>query len=409
MTERVERSPATATAATVAALGDSELVTLARRGDAAAFREIMRRNSRQLFRAARAILRDDVEAEALQEVYLRAFQGLAGFRGESSLSTWLTRIALNEALGRLRQRRAVVAMEVLDVAAGERQGALISPLPTLSRDGCSDPEGAAGRNEVRRSLRQAIEELPEPFRVVFVLRDVKEASVEKTAVLLGLRPETVRTRLHRARRMLRASLDGLGKEVGPIPGGPDGVRRPSIVLSARDHKHLIELAGTAAKHNPQVARLLMEETGRADVVSAEQLPMDVAAVGSLVKFHDAVSQVTQRVQLALPAAANIGEGRISVLSLVGAGLIGLATGQSIDWPTQGGRMRRLSVLRVDPAERSAAARFPRPPWSACGPWCVPGRPHARRWQSHEIRTAERMCAAVTDCATSVRPLLSGAG
>ncbi len=101
-----------------------------------------------------------------------------------------------------------------------------------------------------------------------------------------------------------------------------------------------------------MARLLLEETGRAAVVPAERLPMDVVAVGSLVKFRDAGSRVTQRVRLVLPAAADIGDGRISVLSLVGAGLVGLATGQSIDWPTQGGRMRRLSILRVD---RSAAA------------------------------------------------------
>src|SRR5215212_9567001 len=87
-------------------LGDDELVALARQGEAAAFREIMRRNNRRLFRAARGVLRDDAEAEdAVQEAYVRAFQGLGGFRGEASLSTWLTRIAYNEALGRLRRRR----------------------------------------------------------------------------------------------------------------------------------------------------------------------------------------------------------------------------------------------------------------------------------------------------------------
>src|SRR5215207_6963801 len=97
------------------ALGDADLTRLARQGDPAAFRTIMRRHNRRLFRVARSILRDDSEAEDMvQEAYVRAFTALAGFRGEASLSTWLTRITLNEALGRLRRRQPTVDLTVLD-------------------------------------------------------------------------------------------------------------------------------------------------------------------------------------------------------------------------------------------------------------------------------------------------------
>jgi RNA polymerase sigma-70 factor (ECF subfamily) len=191
--------------AAAAEIGDGELVILARRGEAAAFREIMRRNNRHLFRAARGVLRDDAEAEdVVQEAYVRAFQGLAGFRGDARLSTWLTRIALNEALGRLRRRRDTIALEAIE-GAQQGGGACILMFPTAQTGG--DPEGAAARREIRRLLEEAIDELPEPFRLVLVARDVDGISVEETARILEIRPETVRTRLHRARRSLRAALD----------------------------------------------------------------------------------------------------------------------------------------------------------------------------------------------------------
>jgi RNA polymerase sigma-70 factor (ECF subfamily) len=191
--------------AAVVGLVDGELVRLARQGEAAAFGEIMRRNNRHLFRAARGVLRDDVEAEdVVQEAYVRAFRSLADFRGDSSLSTWLTRIALNEALGRLRRRRNMVGLETIE-GAQRGGGARILMFPTEQAG--SDPEGAAARREIRRLLEEAIDELPEGFRLVLVARDVDGMSVEEAAQILGVRPETVRTRLHRARRLLRAALD----------------------------------------------------------------------------------------------------------------------------------------------------------------------------------------------------------
>ncbi len=188
----------------VVELGDGELVSRARQGDAAAFREIIRRNNRHLFRAARSVLRDDAEAEdAVQDAYLHAFQALAGFRGEASLSTWLTRIARNEALGRLRRRRSTTELDAIE-AAQEGQGASILMFPTALG---GDPESVAARREIRRLLESAIDDLPDVFRPVLVARDVDGMSVEETSEILGIRPETVRTRLHRARRMLRAALD----------------------------------------------------------------------------------------------------------------------------------------------------------------------------------------------------------
>lgn len=186
-------------------LDDSALVELARQRDGGAFRAIMQRHNRRLYRVARSVLSDDSEAEdVVQEAYLRAFSHLSEFRGEARLSTWLTRVVLNEALGRLRKRRPM--LDLKDVDAIDEQGeARIIFLPGARPS--SDPEAATARAEVRRLLEQAVDRLPEKFRVVFVLRDVEEMNVEETAAHLGLRPETVKTRLHRARRLLRQSLD----------------------------------------------------------------------------------------------------------------------------------------------------------------------------------------------------------
>jgi regulator of nucleoside diphosphate kinase len=123
--------------------------------------------------------------------------------------------------------------------------------------------------------------------------------------------------------------------------------RPPVILSAEDHDRLVALASVMLRRSPLVARLLMEEADRAEVVPAGELPAGVVAVGSQVEFRDAATGEARRVQVVLPGEADIAEGRISVLSLVGAGLMGLAEGHSIDWPTQDGRLRRLTILRVE--------------------------------------------------------------
>jgi RNA polymerase sigma-70 factor (ECF subfamily) len=195
-----------------AALADPELVRLVQVGERGAFREITQRCNQRLFRVARGVLNDDAEAEdVVQAAYVDAYAKLADFRGEASLLTWLTRIVLNESYGRLRARHHTVGVEHIDAAQGEGS----SVLAFVPRSGGEDPAAAAARAQIRRLLETAVDALPEPFRIVFVLREVEGCSVEETAQMLDVRPETVKTRLHRARRLLRVALqDSLSTVVG---------------------------------------------------------------------------------------------------------------------------------------------------------------------------------------------------
>ncbi|MGY3603864.1 MULTISPECIES: RNA polymerase sigma factor [unclassified Bradyrhizobium] len=192
-----------------AAAGDVELVKRALARDEAAVRAILKANNRRLYRLARGILRNDSEAEdVVQEAYVRAFTHLADFRGESSLSTWLSRITMNEALGRLRRERPGVEISSLPQGALEAQ---IIQFPLMST--ADDPEKSMAQREIHRVVEAAIDELPEAFRLVFITRVVEGMNVGETAELLDLRPETVKTRLHRARAMLR---DNVEKKIGPV-------------------------------------------------------------------------------------------------------------------------------------------------------------------------------------------------
>jgi len=172
-------------------------------GDRAAFEALMRRLNRRLFRLARATLRDDAEAEdALQEAYLAAHRSIGAFRGDASLSTWLSKLVLNECLGRLRRqarRQNVVPMVALE---GDVQREVEM---TESRD-VPAPDVALVRAEMRALLERKLDELPEGFRTVFVLRAVEEMSVEETSQVLGIPEATVRSRHFRARSLLRESL-----------------------------------------------------------------------------------------------------------------------------------------------------------------------------------------------------------
>ena len=170
-----------------------------RGGDREAFRAIMQRCNQRLFRVARAVMGSDDEAEdVLQEAYLRAFGGIRQFRGESSLTTWLTAITLNEARGRLRLRRPITDLDIMDDTR-------VIPFPGLAE--ALDPEQEAARSGTRRLLERAIDGLPGEFRIVFMLREIEGCSVEETAGQLALNPQTVRTRLFRARQLLRAELE----------------------------------------------------------------------------------------------------------------------------------------------------------------------------------------------------------
>ena len=198
----------TATSDAVAAT-EADLVRRAQGRDEAALRAIMQANNRRLYRLARGILRSDSEAEdVVQETYVRAFTHLDGFRGESGLSTWLSRIAINEALGRVRGRKPQVEWGALPEAALEAQ---IIQFPLSSAAG--DPEKSMAQREIQRVVERAIDELPDVFRMVFIARVMEGMNVEETAELLGIKPETVKTRLHRARTMLRENVE---KKIGPV-------------------------------------------------------------------------------------------------------------------------------------------------------------------------------------------------
>jgi RNA polymerase sigma-70 factor, ECF subfamily len=181
---------------------DKELLEGARRGDSDSFRTLVRRHDRYLYRVARSVVQEDQEAEdVVQQTYLQAFTKLIDFRGEADLRTWLTRITLNDAIRRRRRQRSLVDLPTIDTAAErERSHTYLFPLTT------PNPESAAARSQIRRVLEQAIDALPAAFRLVLILRDVEGASVEETAKVLRLQPETVRTRLHRARRIVRERL-----------------------------------------------------------------------------------------------------------------------------------------------------------------------------------------------------------
>ena len=218
--------------------GERNLVERAKSGDQSAFRAIMEQNNQRLYRVARAVMKDDTEAEdVVQETYLRAFFNLSKFRGESSLTTWLTRIALNEALGRKRKQRAMVTLETVETA--QQTSAQIIQFPAMNTE--TDPERSAAQSEIRKLLERAMDALPEPFRLVFVMRDVEEMSIEETAFHLGIRPQTVKTRLHRARRLLRQSLDGelasTLKETFPFAGARCARITEAVLSRLRKDKH----------------------------------------------------------------------------------------------------------------------------------------------------------------------------
>jgi RNA polymerase sigma-70 factor (ECF subfamily) len=196
------------TAATLASgdpVSDQALVERARGGDLTAFELLMRRHNQRVYRVVRSVLRESAELEdVMQQAYLSAFVHLPEFQGAARWSTWVCRIALNEALGRLRQRGRFVSLE-----ATSEDG-----MPESWKPWTVDPERAAEGRELRGVLEQAVERLPEIYRSVLVMREVEGMSTAETAAVLGVTEEVVKTRLHRARAAVRADLDGhVGEEL----------------------------------------------------------------------------------------------------------------------------------------------------------------------------------------------------
>jgi RNA polymerase sigma-70 factor (ECF subfamily) len=202
-----------------ATLSDSELASLIAARDVAAVRLVTGRNNQRLFRTAWSILKDRSEAEeAVQDGYLKAFGAIGTFAGRSSLSTWLTRIVVNEALARRAraQKRSQLLNQESVVVLEEYREKLMAGSVTQS------PEKALMRRQIAKLLETAIARLPDAFRPVFVLREIEGLSVEDTAEALRIPEETVKTRLFRARRRLQKELDpelcGALSETFPFAG-----------------------------------------------------------------------------------------------------------------------------------------------------------------------------------------------
>ena len=191
---------------------EAQLIERARQNDCVAIRLIIKEQNRRLYRIARSIVRDDSEAEdALQEAYVRAFSNLGSFRGEARFGTWLARIVINEALTCLRRRRPTVDIDLL--AERPARSAQILSFPYANRE--LDPETIMAQREIRALLEHAIDALPVAFRGVVVARLVEGMSVEETADLFGILPQTVKTRLYRGRALLKREME---KHINPVLG-----------------------------------------------------------------------------------------------------------------------------------------------------------------------------------------------
>jgi RNA polymerase sigma-70 factor (ECF subfamily) len=212
--------------------GDVELARLCAMKDPAALRQVITANNQRLFRAAWSILKDRSEAEdAVQSAYLKAFARIGEFEGRSALSTWLTRIAINEALGRLRssrRRKKNLEDQGVSVLDHYRETLMRGSQPAA-------PDASLAREQLRLLLERAVAGLPDAFRSVFVLREIEGLNVEETAEALDLAPATVKTRLLRARRKLRDALepDVHSAMVGAFPfAGADCEAMTEKVLNA---------------------------------------------------------------------------------------------------------------------------------------------------------------------------------
>lgn len=177
---------------------DKEVVDRVLAGETALYEIIMRRYNQRLYRVIRGILRDDAETEdVMQDAYVRGYQHLDQFENRAPFSTWLTRIAIHEALARVRRRKRTDQLDLSDNEGGS---------PATAMDSSADPEQSTSQSEVSQMLEQAILSLPDDYRSVLMLRDVEEMSTAETAAALGITEQNVKVRLFRGRAMVRKSL-----------------------------------------------------------------------------------------------------------------------------------------------------------------------------------------------------------
>ena len=184
-------------------LSDETVVGRIRNGETALYEILIRRYNQRLYRTIRAILRDDRNVEdVMQQAYIDAYLHLDQFRGDAKFATWLTRIAVNRAIRNGRGDR-----RGLELVGGDQEPAIERvATPAI------DPEHAMYGHELKAVLEELIEQLPEPFRLVFVMREVEGLSTAETGACLEINEDTVKTRLHRARRLLQDQID---RRLGP--------------------------------------------------------------------------------------------------------------------------------------------------------------------------------------------------
>ena len=194
-------------------LADEEIVKRVRRGEPALFEVLMRRHNRRLYRVARAVVKDEQEVEdVMQQAYINAFTHLHQFEERSQFSTWLTRITLNEAFGRRRKMRRAASMAGAPSNIDENPGEIMDSITSAQ----PDPERQAYAQELRSVLEEAVDALPETYRTVFMLRDIEGLSTSEAGEGLGLGEEAVKTRLHRARAMIRRTVTS---RIGMVTAG----------------------------------------------------------------------------------------------------------------------------------------------------------------------------------------------
>lgn len=180
-------------------LSDEDVVARVLRGETALFEILLRRHNQRVFRVARSVLRDDLEAEdVMQQAYVDAYAHLSQFAGQAKFSTWLTRIAFHEALARLKRHRREGALRASPVGNED-------PMEMVRSSG-PNPEDQALHGELREHLEAAIDALPATYRMAFVMREVEGMSTSEAAACLGKSEDVVKTRLHRARALLRDDL-----------------------------------------------------------------------------------------------------------------------------------------------------------------------------------------------------------
>lgn len=184
-----------------ATLHDGEIIEAIKRGNPGAFEIIMRRYNQRLYRIARSIMKNDAEAEDIvQETYIKAYTLLCNFNGPHGFSAWLSKIAINESLMRLRKTKRIASYGLIDSPiATDEYDELASSLP--------DPERLAENHQFKTLLEAAIDALPDDFRTVFILRAVEQLNTHETADYLGIKAATVKTRFHRARQLLQEQLN----------------------------------------------------------------------------------------------------------------------------------------------------------------------------------------------------------